>query len=170
MAHANSFIPRGVSLWMCLPGTYSKMRNWHPHCVPQTLFRMLFLCCMFMGCLPAFSLRAAEMYPGCLWAKLPTFKSLGFKPPGQKNSWNLGSLTFPSQFLWGFIFPVFTPVFWFVSCPFHDCRSPPNYSSHDPLLPNKLCLCASYLLQLGLFTTFSCGFCSAILQGDFCYI
>ena len=88
----------------CLSGTHFKMSKSPFHCMLQALFRSLFLGFLSMGCLPAFSPRAAQ----CPLQAVSQTSPLVFKTPGFKSHW-LQEIKkfilshFPSKMLWEFI-------------------------------------------------------------------
>ena len=81
------------------------------YCVSQALFRPLFPHCMSTGCLPCLLSKSSSN----VLQALPELSTLTFKTPGFKPHW-LQGLTkirpshLPSQLLWGFVFPVHSPV------------------------------------------------------------
>ena len=85
----------------CLSGTHFKMSKSPFHCMLQALFRSLFLGFLSMGCLPAFSPRAVQCFPGSVPASLLTFKILGFKPHWLPEITKFCHPCFPSQWLRG---------------------------------------------------------------------
>lgn len=131
----------------------------------NVLFRLLFPYCMSEDCLPALSPRAAQ----CLWALFQqsplTFKIPCFLLP---EVIKFSSSYFPSQFLWGFVFPCALSSVLICLLPFFMTVIPPPSVVVTTHFSPKPYLCSFYLLSYGLslplVVEFALSLCRKISQ------
>ena len=102
----------------CLFGTHFKMSKQPPCCVLQELFRLLFPHGMSVACLSCLLSKSSPNVCQALPEPSPlTFKNANFKPCWLQKLMKFSPFCFPVQLLWGFIFPVRSPVCWSVAHP-----------------------------------------------------
>lgn len=133
----------------------------------QVLFILQFPCSLSSGvCLPSVqewknSLRALSK------ASQLTFKMAIFKPCWLPELKNISPSHLLSQWLWGIVLLIHSPVGPSLSTPPQLSSSPwlpPICSNSHLVFPHKPCLHTSFLPQCGLFSPFSCGVCFFSLQ------
>ena len=122
---------------------------------------------LFPHCMPP---RLSAFSPGrtlqnLFQPSLLTFKTLGFKPHWLQELTKFSPSHFPNQWLWRNIFCVFPCEFLSLS-PLYNHSYLLSTAARIRFSP-KPCLHTSYLLWCGLFSTYSCGVCSASLQVNF---
>ena len=130
----------------------------HPICVFETAGSGLYLQGLFVM-LPLYRWKFWFLMPSRLYQSWTHwfFKFQALCPAGYKNSWNSALLAFKGKYYGDS--SSLTPGLLGVKvcfCPSLNHWLPPNMGSHSPFL-SQMAVHLSYLLQCGLFSTFSCG-------------
>ena len=119
------------SCWECCLSepSSSTVRKYSPECMPQVVFRLLFACCVSVGCLLIFFPRATEFHLSSILAATTDFyNSLVLSRTQQ-----IQLLSLPSPMLWGFC-SSWSPCVLVCLLPFSTATSPSDDNSQVPFL------------------------------------
>ena len=156
---------RGLSMNAALQDTLQDEQIAFPLCAPVAL-QITVSCYMSLGCLPClFSKSSPNVLQALQEPSTLSFKTPGFKPYWLQELTKSGPSHSPAN-CYRDSFSLCIPM----------CQSFTLLRDHGSLLTTVSTICFSsklhlhtsyYLLQCGLFSTFSCGICSASLQINF---
>ena len=140
----------------------------------QAFFRSLFPHCPPLVCLPVFSPGTVQCPPGSIPAKPTDFSNSSLYAPLVARTHENQPLSFPSQWLWGNVLLVHSPVCSSLSplcAPLSlsfSTNMAPSFLQHPQYVsPLNHISTLFNLLQCGFLYPFSCGVCSVSLQVDF---